>query len=261
MAKPASREQLKEYSLRRLGSPVININVDDSQLEDRLDDALQFFAEYHFDGVERLYYKYQVTQSDIDANKKDADNSLNAGYISLDGIDQNIVSVTRLFQFSESTVNLFDVRYQMALNDFYGIRTGLGNIANYDITKRHLSLIQQMLDPEKMIRFSRVKNRLNVDMNWDEDISAGDYLVFECYSIIDPEVYTEIYNDILLKKYYTSIIKRQWGSNLSKFEGIQLPGGVQFNGTQLFEQAQAEIEKIEEEVQLRYELPIDFNVG
>ena len=158
MAKPASREQLKEYALRRLGSPVIDINVDDSQLEDRMDDALQFFAEYHFDGVERLYYKYAVTQADIDANKKDADDHLNAGYISLDNIDPNIISVTRLFQFSESTVNMFDVRYQMALNDFYGIRTGMGNLANYDITKRHLATIQQMLDPEKMIRFSRVKN-------------------------------------------------------------------------------------------------------
>tara|TARA_B100000287_G_C20572728_1_gene757238 strand:- start:133 stop:918 length:786 start_codon:yes stop_codon:yes gene_type:complete len=261
MSKPASREQLKEYALRRLGSPVIDINVDDSQMEDRLDDALQFFAEYHFDGVDRRYYKYEVTQSDIDANKKDADDHLNAGYISLDGIDPNIISVTRLFQFSESTVNMFDVRYQMALNDFYGIRTGMGNLSNYDITKRHLSLIQQMLDPEKMIRFSRVKNRLHVDMNWDEDIEAGDFLVFECYSTIDPEVYTEIYNDILLKKYYTANIKRQWGQNLSKFEGIQLPGGVQFNGTQLFDQAQTEIEKIEEEVQLRYELPVDFTVG
>ncbi len=257
MSKPASREQLKEYSLRRLGSPVIDINVDDSQMEDRLDDALQFFAEYHFDGVERRYYKYEVTQDDIDANKTD----LNAGYISLDGIDKNIISVVKLFQFSESTVNMFDVRYQMALNDFYGIRTGMGNIANYDITKRHLSLIQQMLDPEKMIRFSRVKNRLHVDMNWEEDIDAGDFLVFECYSIIDPEVYTEIYDDILLKKYYTASVKRQWGQNLSKFEGIQLPGGVQFNGTQLFEQAQTEMEKIEEEVQLRYELPIDFMTG
>ena len=261
MSKPASREQLKEYSLRRLGSPVIDINVDDSQMEDRLDDALQFFAEYHFDGVEKRYYKYEVTQADIDANKKDADDHLNAGYISLDGIDPNIISVTRLFQFSESTVNLFDVRYQMALNDFYGIRTGMGNLANYDITKRHLSLIQQMLDPEKMIRFSRVKNRLHVDMHWEDDVTAGDFLVFECYSVIDPEVYTEIYNDILLKKYYTANVKRQWGQNLSKFEGIQLPGGVQFNGTQLFDQAQTEIEKIEEEVQLRYELPIDFTVG
>ena len=261
MSKPSSREQLKEYALRRLGSPVISINVEDSQMEDRLDDALQFFAEYHFDGVERRYYKYAVTQEDIDRNKPSASDPLNGGYIPLDGIDKNIVSVVRLFQFSESTVNMFDVRYQMALNDFYGIRTGMGNIANYDITKRHLSLIQQMLDPEKMIRFSRVKNRLHVDMNWDEDITAGDYLVFECYSIIDPEVYTEIYNDRLLKKYFTSIIKRQWGTNLSKFEGIQLPGGVQFNGNQLFEQAQQDIEKIEEEVQLRYELPIDFNVG
>ena len=250
MAKPNSRQQLKDYALRRLGYPVIEINVDDSQIEDRVDDALQFFAEYHFDGVEKMFYKHQVTSSDI-----------TNGYIDMNDVDSSIISVTRLFQFSDSTINMFDIRYQMALNDFYGLRSGLSNISYYDSIKRHLALIQQTLDPEKQIRFSRVTNKLYVDMDWSEDIEANDYLMVEAYTILDPETYTEIYNDRLLKQYTTSLIKRQWGANLSKFENIQLPGGVSFNGTQLFEQAQQEIEKIEEEVQLKYELPPNFMVG
>ena len=251
MAQPATRQQLKDYSMRRLGYPVIEINVDDSQVEDRVDDALQFFAEYHFDGVEKMFYKHEVTSDDI-----------TNGYIDMDSVDSSVISVTRLFQFSEGgSVNMFDVRYQMALNDFYGLRSGLSNLAYYSQIKSHLSLIQQHLDPEKQIRFSRVTNKLYVDMDWSEDINAGDYLMVEAYTVLDPETYTEIYKDRLLKQYITAQIKRQWGANLSKFENIQLPGGVSFNGTQIFEQAQAEIEKIEEEVQLKYELPPHFMTG
>ena len=250
MATPTSRQNLKDYALRRLGFPVIEINVDDSQVEDRVDDALQFFAEYHFDGVEKMFYKHQVTSTDI-----------SNGYIDMDSVDSSIISVTRLFQFSDSTINMFDIRYQMALNDFYGLRSGLSNISYYDSIKRHLSLIQQTLDPEKQIRFSRVTNRLYGDFNWSEDANAGEYLMVEAYTILDPETYTEIYNDRLLKQYVTALIKRQWGANLSKFENVQLPGGVSFNGTQIYEQAQQEIEKIEDEVQLRYELPPHFMTG
>ena len=250
MATPTSRQNLKDYALRRLGYPVIEINVDDSQVEDRVDDALQFFAEYHFDGVEKMFYKHQITSTDI-----------SNGYIDMDSVDSSIISVTRMFQFSDSTINMFDIRYQMALNDFYGLRSGLSNISYYDSIKRHLSLIQQTLDPEKQIRFSRVTNRLYGDFDWSEDTDAGEYLMVEAYTILDPETYTEIYNDRLLKQYVTALIKRQWGANLSKFENVQLPGGVSFNGTQLYEQAQQEIEKIEDEVQLRYELPPHFMTG
>ena len=247
MAKPTSRATLKEYALRRLGAPVIEINVDDAQLEDRIDDALQFFAEYHFDGVEKTYLKHVVTQDDIDNE-----------YIT---VDDSVISVTKLFQFSEGTINLFDVRYQMALNDFYGLRNPNQSMVQYDITKRHLSLIQDILSPEKSIRFSRVTNRLKVDMDWSEEVTVGDYLVAEAYAVLDPETFTEIYNDRLLKRYVTELFRRQWGSNLSKFEGIQLPGGVSFNGREIMERAQAEIDKIEENVQLMYELPPDFMVG
>ncbi|MBC8442918.1 MAG: hypothetical protein H8D80_01875 [Proteobacteria bacterium] len=247
MAQPTSRATLKEFALRRLGAPVIEINVDDSQLEDRIDDALQFFAEYHFDGVERTYLKLQITQDDIDNE-----------YFT---ISENIISITKIFQLSEGTVNLFDVRYQMALNDFYGLRNPNMSMVQYDITKRHLSMIQDILSPEKSIRFSRVTNQLKIDTDWSEEFSVGDYIIAEGYLILDPETYTEIYKDRMLKNYVTALFKKQWGSNLSKFDGIQLPGGVQFNGREIMEQAQTEIEKIEENVQLMYELPPDFIVG
>ena len=156
---------------------------------------------------------------------------------------------------------MFNVRYQMALNDFYGIRSGSITLLNYDMVKRNLEMIGDMLDPEKRIRFSRVTNKLHLDMDWSEEINEGEYLMIEAYTALDPTTYTEIYNDRLLKQYVTALIKRQWGANLSKFENISLPGGVQFNGTQIFDQANAEIEKIEEEVQLKYELPPDFMVG
>ena len=250
MAQPATRQQLKDYALRRLGDPVIEINVDDSQVEDRLDDALQFFAEYHFDGVEKRYFSHQITQTDIDNE-----------YIDMDQVDSSVISVTRVYNESESTVNMFDVRYQIALNDFYGIRTGMGNISHYDITKRHLNLIQQILDPEKAVRFSRVTNKLRIDTDWSEQFTVGNFLVIEAYTILDPNTYTEIYNDRLLKEYVTSLIKRQWGMNLSKFQNITLPGGLSYNGAELFSQGQEEITKIEEEVQLKYELPPDFMVG
>jgi len=149
----------------------------------------------------------------------------------------------------------------MALNDFYGVRTGMGNMAQYDITKRHLALIQQMLDPEKAVRFSRVTNKLLIDTDWSEQFTVDDFVVIEAYSILDPNTYTEIYNDRLLKEYVTSLIKRQWGMNLSKFQNITLPGGLSYNGAELYSQGQEEITKIEEEVQLKYELPPDFMVG
>jgi len=258
MAEPSTREELKQYSLRKLGAPVIEINVDDSQLEDRIDDALALYTEYHFDGVERRYYRYQITGADMARAKADP---LNGGYIETNTIDPSIISIVKLFQFSESTVNMFDVRYQMSLNDFYGIRTGMGSIHNYDITKRHLSLLQQMLDPEKMIRFNRVTNKLYVDMNWEEDVESGDFLVFECYSTVDAQAYSEVYKDKFVKKYTTELFRHQWGSNLSKYDGIQLPGGVQFNGRQIMDDARQHLDKIEEEMSLRYELPIDFMTG
>ena len=246
MAKPASRQELKDYALRRLGSPVIDINVEDLQLEDRLDDALQFFAEYHFDGVERVYNKHLITATDI-----------TNGYIE---VPDGVMSIIKTYRFDEGTTNMFDVRYQMALNDFFDL-SGNGSVQEYALTRSYINMLNDMLNPERMIRFHRVTNRLYIDMKWSEIVGEGEYIVYEGWKILDPDTYTEIYDDRLLKEYVTALIKRQWGQNLSKFDNIQLPGGVTFNGGEIYSQADEEVKKIEEEVELKYELPTDFFTG
>jgi hypothetical protein len=249
MAQANSRQSLKDYSLRRLGAPVIEINVDDAQIEDALDDALQFFAEYHFDGVEESYISHQVTQEDID-NK----------YINMDAINDRVVSVTNILSINTNNSSMFNPEYQLALSDFVGTFTP-GTLTNYAITKQHMSLVQQMLDPDKNFRFSRVTNKLYGDFDWSSDLAVGDYVVIQAYVALDPNTYTEIYNDRLLKKYFTALVKRVWGNNLSKFTGIQLPGGVQFDGQRILSEAMEEVQRLEEEVQDKYELPPDFMVG
>ena len=249
MAIPSSRQQLKDYALRRLGSPVIDINVDDSQLEDRLDDALQFFADYHYDGAEKLYLTHAITQDDIDN-----------GYIDISNIDDSVLSVSNVFQFSNNTNNMFNLEYQMALTDWYGWHSG-GTMSNYAMVRQNMALIQQMLDPAKSFRFTRTTMRLYLDMKWDDEVDVGDYLTLEAWATIDPEQFTKVYDDRLLKQYVTALFKKQWGSNLSKFESIQLPGGVSFNGQQLFDQSHEEIMKIEEEIQVKFEEPPGFIVG
>tara|TARA_Y100000310_G_scaffold344041_1_gene454716 strand:+ start:2811 stop:3560 length:750 start_codon:yes stop_codon:yes gene_type:complete len=249
MAQPTTRQQLKDYALRRLGAPVIDINVDDSQLEDRLDDALQFFADYHYDGAEKLYLTHAVTAEDQ-----------TNGYIDISAIDDSVLSISNVFTFSTRTSNMFDMQYQMALNDWYGWHSG-GTMSNYAIIRQNMALVQQMLDPAKSFRFTRTTMRLYLDMKWDDETDVGDFLAVECWAIIDPELFPKIYKDRLLKKYVTAIFKRQWGSNLSKFENIQLPGGVSFNGQQIFDQANEEVEKLEEEMQVKFEEPPGFIVG
>jgi len=261
--KPASRQQLKDYALRKLGYPVVEINVDDAQLEDRIDDALQMFSEYHFDGVQRAFYKYQVTDNDITNGYIDADSLVkNDGAFGPELESGNqIVSVLRIFEFSaDGSNNLFSIPYQLALNDIYGIRSP-GSLINYTMTQQHLEMIRDYLDPEKMIRFSRVTNRIYIDTNWTEDIPAGTYIVIEAYAALNPNTYTEIYNDILLKKYVTASFKQQWGQNLSKYQNVTLPGGLSYNGADIYSQATQEMDKIEEELSNKYELPPDFMVG
>ena len=268
MATPNSVDSLIDYSFRRLGHPVVDINVDRQQAEERVDDALDFFAERHFDGVERHFYKHKITSTDI-----------SNGYIDISGLTagsgagytgappgNKILSVVRVYPFGSQTKNMFSVRYQMSLQDYFSVNRGLGNnsamgLASYDSAKRFISLVSDMFNGEKGFRFSKVTNRLYVDMDWSEDTTAGDYLVFEAYSLLDATTFTEIYNDRLLKEYVTSLLKRQWGANLSKFEGVQLPGGVTIRGADLYREAQEEVQRIEERVLLEYELPPDFMVG
>jgi|TARA_R110002096_G_scaffold171321_4_gene344108 hypothetical protein len=251
MALPTTRQQLKEHSLRRLGAPVIDINVDDSQLEDRIDDALQFFADYHYDGAEKLYLPHAITTDDI-----------TNGYLNLTAIDDSVLSITNVLQFSTLGANMFDVNYQIALNDWYGWRGGGGGgMTNYALIRQNMAMVQQMLDPAKSYRFNRSTMRLYIDMDWSTEVEAGDHLVLEVWATIDPDQFAKVWQDRLLKEYVTALFKRQWGANLSKFQDIQLPGGVSFNGQQIFDQAHEQVQKIEEEMQLKYEEPPGFIVG
>ena len=268
MAAPNSRETLIDYSFRRLGSPVIEINVDWQQAEDRVDDALQLFSERHFDGVEKAFFAYQVTDEDI-VNKYIDTNSMGAvnGPTGDGPTGRDIVTVTKVLQFGQfANINMFDVRYQLALSDYFGINRGLvgavsQGLASYDSTKRYINLIEDLFQPEKAIRFNKVTNRLHIDTNWESEIKSGMYLIIETYVKLNPITFTEIFDDRLLKKYTTALIKRQWGSNLAKYDGVQLPGGVSLRGGEIMREAQEEIDRIEVEVRSEYELPVDFFTG
>jgi len=267
-----SRETLKQYALRALGKPVIEINVEDDQVEDRIDEALQYFAQYHYDGVERMYLKYQITSDDITRARSDetlttvtdtADSTVTASfkegknYIPM---PSNVMSVIQVFPFTDkAALNLFDVRYQLRLNDLYDFSST--SIIHYDMTLRHLDLLDHILVGERPIRYQMHKNRLYIDMDWQNDIDAGDYLIIECYRKLDGSTYTDVFDDIFLKKYLIQLVKRQWGQNLSKFQGVAMLGGVQMNGEQIYSQAIEEITKLEEQIQLSYELPPNYMVG
>ena len=271
MAVPTSKSTFKEYCLRQLGKPVIDINVDEDQIDDRIDEALQYFSQYHYDGVERVYLKHAVTQAEIDRAKTNAsatatdkvDSSITASWSEGKGfipVPDSVMSVIKVFDFSDkNTTNMFDIRYQLRLNDLYDFSSE--SILHYEMTMQHLDFLDHILVGEKPIRFNQHQNRLYIDMDWSTDIKAGEFLIIECYRKLNPDTYTDIYDDIYLKRYATALIKRQWGANLSKFEGVQMLGGVTLNGAKLFEEAQADIEKLEEQIQLAYELPPNYMIG
>lgn len=249
MAKPNSRQSFIDYCLRALGHPVIEINIDDDQIEDRVDEALQLYQHYHADAVEKVYLSHEVTDDDI-AN----------GYIPLNDLVTDVVRVMPLNDGFNAN-DMFDVKYQMHLHDIYSL-SYMGSLVEYEMAQQWLSLLNLKLDNDnKHISFDRHKNQLRIDMDWEEEVSAGNYIVVECYRILDPETYTDVYNDYFLKRYATALIKRQWGINLKKFEGMVMPGGVTFNGQQLFDEANEEITKLEEEIRLNWEQPIDFFTG
>ena len=247
MANPASREQFKDWCLRELGWPVIEINVDDDQVEDRIDEAFQYFQQFHFDGVERWYMKHQLTSTDI-TNQ----------WIP---ITDNIIGVTRIFPLaaSNATVNMFDLRYQLRLHELYDFTST--SYVNYVLTMQHIRTLDMLFSGEQPIRFNRHTNRMYLDWNWAQFATPGEYLIIEGYVIIDPDSYTKVYNDRMLKKYATALIKKQWGNNMKKFGGMQLPGGVTMNGQQVYEEAVAEIEKLEQLIRDTFEEPPQFLVG
>ena len=247
MAVPASRQQFKDYCLRKLGWPVLEVNVDDDQVEDRIDEALSYFWDYHFDGNEKIYYKHQVTAADKQ-NK----------YIIL---PENIIGAVSIFSIGDPSVradDLFNIRYQIALNDLYTLTSV--SLIPYYMTMQHLAVISEMLVGKQPIRYNRLRNQLHIDMDWSV-LAEGEYLLVEAYQIVDPEEFTDTWGERWLQNYATALIKKQWGTNLKKFTGMQLPGGIQFNGQQIYDEADAEIKEFEREMVTNLSLPALDMIG
>ena len=272
MAVPTTKATFKSYCLRALGFGVIDINVSDDQADDRIDEALQYFSQYHYDGVERMYLKHLISSDDVTRARSDTtvtDTDKLDGTITADWkegknwipVPDTILSVVQVFPFNEgSTSNMFDVRYQLRLNDLYDFSST--SVLHYDMTMKHLDYLEHILVGETPLRFNQHQNRLYIDMDWANDVTADeDYIIIECYRKLDPTSYTDIYDDVYLKRYATALLKRQWGANLSKFNGVTMLGGVTMNGEVLFTQAQEELTKLEEQIQLAYELPVNYMIG
>jgi hypothetical protein len=247
MSNPSSREQLKDWCLRQLGFPVIEINVDPDQVEDRIDEALQYFQQFNYDGVERWYLRHQITQEDKDNQ-----------YIR---VTDNIIGVTRIFPVgsTNASVNMFDLRYQLRLHELYDFTST--SYVNYVLTMQHIRTLDMLFSGETPVRFNRHTDKLRIDWDWQNDIQVGEWVIIEGFIIVDPDVYTDIYNDRMLKKLATAYIKRQWGANMSKFAGMQLPGGITMNGIQIYQDAMNEIKDLEDLIRDTYSEPPIFLVG
>jgi hypothetical protein len=273
MAQPSTRSELIDYCKRKLGAPVLEINVADEQVEDLIDDAIQFFQERHFDGVFQTYMKYKITQEDIDRGQgkttgvgittTTAEANIvgtattftyneNSNYLQ---VPPEVLGVTKIFHFDGSntiTNNMFSVKYQLFLNDIY--YWGSTELLSYAMVKTYLEDINFLLTTEKQIRFNKRQDRLYLDIDWSS-VSVEDYLVIDCFRLLDPSDYPRVYNDSFLKPYATALIKKQWGQNLLKFQGVKLPGGVELNGREIYEDAEKDLEKIKENMSNTYELP------
>jgi len=275
MAQPASRTDLINYCKRQLGAPVLEINVADEQIDDLVDDALQLFHERDYDGSIQTFLKYKITQADIDRGRARGGSST-AGIVTtsatstIDGqsvtfnfeensnylqVPPQVIGITKIFRFDGTntvTNNMFSVKYQMFLNDIYYF--GSTEILTYAMTKRYLEDMDFALNTEKQIRFNMRQDRLYLDIDWGS-MNVDDYLIIDCYRLIDPNDFTRVYNDSFLKRYLTALIKRQWGQNLIKFQGVKLPGGIELNGRQIYDDAEKELDKIQEQMSNTYELP------
>ena len=288
MAKPATRQQLIDYCFRKLGAPVLEINVDDDQVDDLVDDAIQLFNKRHFDGVERMYLKYEITQGDIDrgigadvAGESTPNSKTGVGIVtttttstSIPGygtttttfyensnflqIPESVVGVHKIFKFDTSSISgsMFSIKYQLFLNDLYYFNSV--ELLQYSMTKTRLEDIDFLLTPEAQIRFNQRQDRLYMDIDWGAQ-KAGNFLVIDCQRALDPETFNQVYNDYFVKLYLTALIKRQWGQNLIKFRGVKLPGGLELNGREIYDDAERDLERIKEKMMLEYELPpLDF---
>ena len=274
MAKPASRQELIDYCLRKLGAPVLEINVSDEQIDDLVDDALQFFNDRHFDGVERMYLKYKITEQDLNRGK--AQGSSGVGIVTTTGsanisgigtttfnfyessnfiqVPDTIIGIEKVFKFDTSSISagMWSIKYQLFLNDLYYFNSV--ELLQYAMVKTYLEDIDFLLSTDKQIRFNKRQNRLYLDIDWNAK-SKDTFIVIDCYRILDPNDFTKVYNDLFLKKYLTALIKKQWGQNLIKFRGVKLPGGIELNGREIYEDGEREIDKLMERMSMDYELP------
>lgn len=252
----SNRQDFKDYCLRRLGFPVISINVDDDQVEDRIDDAIQYYIDRHADGTQKLYYIKALTQTDVNNRYIDLNPS-----ITLDSSNNSveITGVTRIFpvQDSQATINMFDLRYQLRLNELYDFTSA--SYINYTLTQQHLRSLEIMFTGEVPIRFNRRMHRLFIDWNWGlSEAPVGMIMVAECYGALNPDAYSDMWNDRWLKEYATALIKRTWGINLKKFNNLPLPGGVTLNGDKIYDEANEEIRGLEERMESEFGAPLEF---
>ena len=271
MSKPNSRATLKDYCLRKLGYPVLEINVDDDQIDDLTDDAIQYFQERHFDGIERVFLKHKLTAADITTAKttqttSSATTGINNCITSSGNSDSfletnnylklpdHVIGVEKVFKMDQNTISsgLFNIKYQIFLNDLYYY--GALDLMNYAMTKTYLEDLSRLITPDTQIRFNKKQHNLYMDIDWNQ-ISADTFIILDCYRLVDPGTATDVYNDFWLKRYLTALIKKQWGQNLIKFQGVMLPGGIQLNGRQIYDDAIKEIEEIEYSLKTEYELP------
>jgi|TARA_R100000027_G_scaffold42958_1_gene32227 hypothetical protein len=282
MAKPTTRQELKDYCLRQLGAPVLEINVADEQVDDLLDDTIQYFNERHFDGVEKTYLKYKISQEDIDRGRGAGGGTVGVtttgvGIVTTTGTSTNIaglgtvtsnfyetsnfiqvpdsvIGIEKIFKFDTSSISggMFSIKYQLFLNDLYYFNSV--ELLQYSMTKTYLEDIDMLLTTDKQVRFNQRQNRLYLDIDWESQ-TVGNYLVIECYRAMDPENFSKVYNDSFVKRYLTAAIKKQWGQNLIKFQGVKLPGGIELNGRAIYEDGQRELDEIRQKMSSDYELP------
>ena len=277
MAQPSSRQGLIDYGLRQLGAPVLEINIDDDQIDDLLDDSIQVFNERHFDGVEEMFLKHEFTQDEIDRGKatSETDATTTAGIVTTTGtsttisgygtttsnfvensnfiqVPDSVIGIEKIFKFDTSSISggMFSIKYQLFLNDLYYFNSV--ELMQYSMTKSYLEDIDFLLTPDKQIRFNKKQNRLYLDMDYNS-MNAGDFIVIDCQRILDPNTFTKVYNDPFLKMYFTALLKRQWGQNLIKFRGVKLPGGLELNGREIYDDGQRELDAIKQKMQLEYE--------
>ena len=273
MAKPSTRQGLIDYCFRRLGAPVLEINVDDDQVDDLVDDAIQFYNERHFDGVERMYLKYQLTQDDIDRGKAGGAGGVgiattsatstivgtattfsfyeNSNYLQ---VPDSVIGIEKIFKFDTSSISggMFSIKYQLFLNDLYYFNSV--ELLQYSMVKTYLEDIDFLLTTDKQVRFNKRQDRLYLDLDWSAQ-EKDTYLVIDCYRALDPADFNQVYNDSFVKQYLTALIKRQWGQNLIKFRGVKLPGGIELNGREIYEDAEREIDSLRTRMMQDYELP------